>query len=84
MLRVHAFVHTLGRCGFDDAVNQFLQGVVLVGHRDLVVGCGDLLYESTRVIDDKNYDRIIKTTNKNIIVKKKGDLTIGDIDPFEK
>ena len=36
------------------------------------------------VIDDKNYDRIIKTTNKNIIVKKKGDLTIGDIDPFEK
>ena len=51
MLRVHAFVLTLGRCGLDDAVDQFLQGVVLVCGRDLVVGCGHLPHESDRVVD---------------------------------
>ena len=51
MLRVHAFVLTLGRCGFYDAVDQFLQGVVLVSGRDDIVGCGHLPYESNRVVD---------------------------------
>ena len=51
MLRVNAFVLALGRRGFDDGVNQFLQGVVLVGHCDLAVGCGYLSYECSRVFD---------------------------------
>jgi len=55
MLRVHAFVLTLGRCGVDDAVDQFQQGVVLVCGRDLVVGCGHLPYECSSIVDVLNY-----------------------------